>query len=331
LRHAFSTNGPAGFPVTPRKPTRFDLLSGAPLFCHGATAAKEFSGQPTNRAGQRFDFTGQCYWIFAAPHFANCERPLTLFALAAAERPFAKTTSSFALLSLSHLRKHHMIAKFKPESRGHTQMHSTESIIQTARRGIRPMKWLLVIVLTFHITLGHDALRAQSRSANLVRSAEKNSCGKGTLPLTFREGLALVTVGIDEKPLTFIVDSAGTTIVNSDHVLLPVVQQIRASAVTVSAAEPKDLWNVVRVKSFTVGARDLSDSNLLSHSLRSLETQLGREVDGILGKDVLSLWDSVSLDYKHRVLVLERSNCPETLSSESLFRLQQDMLRGPRH
>ena len=96
-------------------------------------------------------------------------------------------------------------------------------------------------------------------------------------------------------------------------------------------AEPLVLWNVVRVKSFTVGARDLPDSTLLSRSLRSLETKLGQELDGILGKDVLSLWDSVALDYKHHVLVLERSNCPEQLSPESLFRLQPDMLLGRRH
>ncbi len=158
-----------------------------------------------------------------------------------------------------------------------------------------------------------------------------NTCAKGTLPLTFREGLALVTIGVDQKPMTFIVDSAGTTVINSDRVVLPVVEQIRGSAVTVSVAEPVDLWNVVRVKSFTVGARDLPDANVLSRSLRSLETKIGQELDGILGKDVLSLWDSVSLDYKHRVLVLERSDCPEQSSSEFLLRLRMDMLRGTRH
>jgi hypothetical protein len=209
-------------------------------------------------------------------------------------------------------------------------MQSTENFIQTAQRGIHPTKWLLAIVVIFHMTLGPDALRAQSQGASSARSGQNNSCGKATLPLTFREGLALVTIGINQKPLTFIVDSAGTTIINSDRVVLPVIQQIRASAVTVSVAEPLDLWNVVRVKSFAVGARDLPDSTVLSHSLRSLEIQLGQEVDGILGRDMLALWDSVSLDYKHRVLVLQRSSCPEQNTSESLWRLQWDALRGRR-
>jgi hypothetical protein len=218
-------------------------------------------------------------------------------------------------------------------------MRSTETVFQAARRthptdanreiGV-PGKWLLAIVVIFHLTLAQGPLRAQSRNTS-PRLAENNSCGKGTLPLTFREGLALVTVGIDQRPMNFIVDSAGTTIINSDHVVLPVVEQIRGSAVTVSVAEPVDLWNVVRVKSFTVGARDMPDSTVLSRSLHSLEAKLGQEVDGILGKDVLRLWDSVSFDYKHHVLVLERSNCPEQPSSESLFRLQRDMLRSPRH
>jgi hypothetical protein len=181
-------------------------------------------------------------------------------------------------------------------------MRSTETVIPAPRRtrptdanreiGV-PGKWLLAIVVISQITLGQNTLRAQSRNANSVRSAENNACGKGTLPLTFREGLALVTVGVDQKPMTFIVDSAGMTIINSDHVALPVIEQIRASAVTVSVAEPLDRWNVVRVKSFTVGGRDMPDSTVLSRSLRSLETKMGQEVDSILGKDVLRLWDSV--------------------------------------
>jgi hypothetical protein len=209
-------------------------------------------------------------------------------------------------------------------------MQSTENFIQPARRGIHPTKWLLAIVVTFHMTLGHAALHAQPQRASSARSGQNNSCGKATLPLTFREGLALVTIGIDQKPMTFIVDSAGTTIINSDRLVLPVIQQIRASAVTVSLAEPLDLWNVVRVKSFTVGARDLPDSTVLSHSLRSLEIQLSQEVDGILGRDMLALWDSVSLDYKRRVLVLQRSSCPEQNISESLWKLQWDAHRPGR-
>ena len=236
-----------------------------------------------------------------------------------------------------------MIAMRNPPSRGLHDMRSIENAVRTqaALRKTRARSestalrarghgrlllfpaaapnWLWASALS--IALGCGVLHAQSRSASVVRSEQDDGCGKAKLPLTFRASLVLVRISINQKPMTFIVDSAGTTMINSDRVSLPVVGQIRTSAVTVSAAEPLDLWNVVRVKSLTVGALDLRDSQVLSRSLRSLETKVGQEVDGILGNDVLRLWDSASFDYKHRVLVLERSVCPEQNDQESLDRL----------
>jgi len=45
------------------------------------------------------------------------------------------------------------------------------------------------------------------------------------VPLTIRQGLALIRVSINHKPMTFIVDSGGMTIINSDRVSLPVVRR----------------------------------------------------------------------------------------------------------
>jgi hypothetical protein len=188
-------------------------------------------------------------------------------------------------------------------------------------------KGLFALALVFSLPLSPDTLFAQSRKASTSRSIDSDVCERESVPLTIREGLALIRVSINGKPLTFIVDSAGMTIINSDHVSLPLVQRIRTATVTVSAAETLDLWNVVQVDSLTVGTGELRDSKILSRSLRALETQLGQELDGIFGNDALRLWDSFSLDYRHKVLVLQRSRCSEPPSTESLFRLERDALR----
>jgi WD40 repeat protein len=188
-------------------------------------------------------------------------------------------------------------------------------------------KWLFALALISSLALSPDVVFAQSRKANTSRSFDSDVCERESVPLTVHEGLALIRVSINGKSLTFIVDSAGMTIINSDHVSLPLVQRIRTGTVTVSAAETLDLWNVVQVDSLTVGTGELRDSKILSRSLRALETQLGQELDGIFGHDALRLWDSFSLDYRHKVLVLQRSRCSQPPSTESLWRLERDALR----
>jgi Aspartyl protease len=187
-------------------------------------------------------------------------------------------------------------------------------------------KWLFAATLAFTVALSPDIVMAQSRKANPSQSADNDVCEKQSVPLTIREGMALIRVSINQQPMTFLVDSGGKTIVNSDRVLLPVVQQIRTGTVTVSATEKLDLWNVVRVNSLTVGSSELHDSKILSRSLRSLETQLGQELDGIFGNDALRLWDSFLLDYKHKTLVLQSSSCTQPSDPESMLRFERDAL-----
>jgi len=181
-----------------------------------------------------------------------------------------------------------------------------------------------VLALTTAFLAGTTVAVAQSPSEFIVRPADKNSCGTGNVPLEFREGLALAKVSVNQHAMTFLVDSAGVTMINSDRVILPLVQQIHTGIVTASSTEPLQLWNVVHIQSLKIGSAEIRDSNVLSRSLRSLESQLGRELDGIIGMDVLRLWDSVSLNYKAKVLALDGATCIHTKSSESLARLQYD-------
>jgi hypothetical protein len=217
----------------------------------------------------------------------------------------------------------------RPAGREVLETHGSPAHVGHVRRDfllflVASLKWLFAIALIFRLALSPDLLFAQSRKA---RSADGDFCERESLPLTIHQGLALIRVSINQQPMTFLVDSGGKTIINSDRVLLPVVQQIRTGTVTVTATETMDLWSVVRVNSFGVGGTEFRDSRILSRSLRLLETQLGQELDGIFGNDTLQLWDSVSLDYKHRALVLQRSHCGQPPSTESLFQLERDALR----
>jgi hypothetical protein len=136
-----------------------------------------------------------------------------------------------------------------------------------------------------------------------------DSCTPGSIPLTMRDGIALARLTINHKPMTFIVDSAGTTMVNSDRVTLPVVRELRAAPVTISASESPESWRVVSISSLGLGKKQIHDLNVLSRSLPQLEAKLKVEIDGILGADMLMWWDFVALDYQHKVLVLESSAC----------------------
>ena len=212
--------------------------------------------------------------------------------------------------------------------RGPSQNPKYASRVQKFFRLFSPAaaKRLFASALFLVLILNSSDLRAQSQNNAKTRSGKTDACDKTTVPVKFREGLTLAEVLINQKPLVFIVDSAGKTMINSDRVSLPLVRQIRTGAITVSGAERLELWDVVLVKSFVVGSEDLRDSNVLSHSLKPLETKLGQEVDGILGNDVLRLWDLFLVDYKRRILILQGARCELPELPESLFTLQRDAL-----
>jgi hypothetical protein len=144
------------------------------------------------------------------------------------------------------------------------------------------------------------------------------ACTSGSVPIEFRDGLALAKLSLNQKPMTFIIDSAGVTVINSDRVSLPFVTQIRTGIITASTAEPLQPWNVVDLKSLRIGAVEVRDSQVLSRSMRLLETRLGQQLDGILGTDILQLWDSVYLNYKSKALILNRAACKPPKKSDPI-------------
>jgi Aspartyl protease len=171
----------------------------------------------------------------------------------------------------------------------------------------RNMQTILVAALCCIAWPGKSVAQGSTDRASLF--ARSDVCAPGTVPLKMHDGIALATVRVNGRPLVFIVDSAGTTMINADHVALPIVGEIQTSPVTVSSAEPMNSWKVVKIQTLGLGKKELRDMNVLSRSLPQLEAQLKTEVDGILGADVLGGWDSVALDYRKKTMTLESSQC----------------------
>jgi hypothetical protein len=153
------------------------------------------------------------------------------------------------------------------------------------------------------------AVQGQTREENGVRQTKSDGCREERIPIVVRGAIALVEIGVNGKTATFIVDSAGTTMINSDRMRLDVVEQLHLGQITAQETAPLEPWNVVEIKSMKFGKEELRDVRVLSRSLPHLEKQLLGQVDGILGADLLTHWDAVALDYKHREMRLGRTSC----------------------
>ncbi|MGA2595003.1 MAG: helix-turn-helix transcriptional regulator [Bryobacteraceae bacterium] len=129
------------------------------------------------------------------------------------------------------------------------------------------------------------------------------SCIGVTVPVSFSGRIGSVRVSVNGAPATFVIDTASDTIINSDRLQLFVLHTLTANTVTTSGAAPVE-WNLVRIGRFTIGGTEIRKRTALAKGLGELEAALGREVDGILGNDVLNEWDSITLDYKNRALAL---------------------------
>jgi hypothetical protein len=180
--------------------------------------------------------------------------------------------------------------------------------VEKSSTGNRIMHTIIAAALCCLALAGKGfAQAAGSDRASLF--ARSDVCAPGPVPLKMREGIALATVRVNGKPMVFIVDSAGTTMINADRLTLPVVGELRTSPVTISSAEPVNAWKVVKIQTLGLGKKELRDLNVLTRSMPQLEAQLKTEVDGILGADVLGGWDSVARDYKKKTMTLETSKC----------------------
>jgi hypothetical protein len=172
-------------------------------------------------------------------------------------------------------------------------------------------RWIiLLLTLGTLLSLGTTQVQAQSRDDNFPRHINED-CREQTLPLIIRGAISLVKLEINGKLMTFIVDSAGTSMINADRVPLHVVEQLSIGSVTVATTTSLEPWDVVKIGSLRIGKEEFREVKMLSRSLPHLERELHSEVGGILGADLLRRWDAVVLDYKHATLRLGHANCTE--------------------
>jgi hypothetical protein len=169
----------------------------------------------------------------------------------------------------------------------------------------------LVVGLVLTFTIAAHQARGQNKDEHAPAWPEHAGCVEETVPIQMRGAISLAKVEVNGKPQRFIVDSAGTTMVNSDRIPIHIVDQLQAGQVTVADTTSLQRWNVVEVSSLRLGNAELRNVKMLSTRLPHLERHFGEEVDGILGADFFVRWEYVVLDYKHKVLRLEPQGCRE--------------------
>lgn len=176
-------------------------------------------------------------------------------------------------------------------------------------RVIRELAWISRAALMFVLTVFGSTVRGQTRGDGKEQRDRKGTCREERVPLTIRGAISLARIEVNGKAMAFIVDSAGTSMLNSDRVRLRVVEQRKFGTVTISETVSMEAWDVVEIRWLKLGTQELKDVRILSRSLPQLERQLGGEVDGILGADLLTRWDAVALDYKDRTMRLGKAKC----------------------
>ncbi len=126
-----------------------------------------------------------------------------------------------------------------------------------------------------------------------------------SLPLTFcREQNAMtVTVEVNGKPHRFIVDTgAELTIVSHEVVGLSLVD-LREAAFSQSGPGLKGDAIFVRAN-LRLGNRTWQERLIVAMDLQAVRSRYGKDVDGLLGQDLLREFSSVKVDFKNRQLVL---------------------------
>jgi hypothetical protein len=121
-----------------------------------------------------------------------------------------------------------------------------------------------------------------------------------------KSGLWLVKAFVNGKPAWMLLDTgASSSTLNSKHWHLPVRY---SGEFTVSAwgGDQHESIPLVVVDGLRIGETDYHAVQLPSRNLSNLEFFLHERIDGILGTDLIAGCGRVSLDYKKRVIVLEK-------------------------
>jgi predicted aspartyl protease len=116
-------------------------------------------------------------------------------------------------------------------------------------------------------------------------------------------GLLLVKVEVNDKPAVMVVDTGSNETVVSPK-LVNLSQRSLKDAVAMAKGSGYTGTAVIATVFLKVGPLSPKNRQILIMDLSGLSKSLGQDVDGILGMSVLKDFETVTVDLRHRKLVL---------------------------
>jgi predicted aspartyl protease len=117
-------------------------------------------------------------------------------------------------------------------------------------------------------------------------------------------GLMLIKVEVNGKPAVMVLDTGSNETIVSPS--LVIVKQLSSKdAVRMAKGSGYSGTGVIATASLSIGPLNPKNCQILVVDLSDLSKTLGQEVDGILGMSVLKEFEFVTVDLRHRKLVLK--------------------------
>jgi predicted aspartyl protease len=118
-------------------------------------------------------------------------------------------------------------------------------------------------------------------------------------------GLMLVKVEINDKPAVMVVDTGSNETTVSPKFVIMNQQRLKDAVAMAKSSGYTGTGNAVIATVFLkVGPLSPKNCQILVMDLTGLSKSLGQDVDGILGMSVLKDFETVTVDLRHRKLVL---------------------------
>ncbi len=119
-----------------------------------------------------------------------------------------------------------------------------------------------------------------------------------------RYSAILVSAEINGKPVTLILDTGATQTILDAQLLGLTNLDLKMSRFSGSGPglRGEAVWATARVK---LGARVWHDQRIVAMNLKELTPRYGRPIHGILGQDILSQFDRVTINYRNKTIRLE--------------------------
>jgi predicted aspartyl protease len=117
-------------------------------------------------------------------------------------------------------------------------------------------------------------------------------------------GLILVKVEVNGKPATMVLDTGSNETIVSPRLVM-VKQLSSKEAVSLAKGSGYSGSGVIATVFLGIGPLNPKNCQILVVDLSDLSKTVGQEADGILGMSVLKEFEIVSVDLKHRKLILE--------------------------